>query len=57
MIESGVTKNGKIRQLKDGNFYPFNNMKDNFQGQLLEKVMDNDNKKDENVEKVLLFTT
>ena len=32
-------------------------MKDNFQDQLLENVMDNDNKKDEKIEKVMLLTT
>ena len=32
-------------------------MKDNFQDQLLENVIDDDNKKDENVDKVMLWTT
>ena len=43
--------------MKDDNVYLLNDMKDNFQDQLLENVMDNDNKKDEKIEKVMLLTT
>ena len=56
MIEEGVTKKRKIGQLKDDNFYLLNSKRYNLQEQLLENVMDDDNKKHENVEKVLLLT-
>ena len=55
MIESGVTKNGIIGQLKYDNVYLVNNMKDNFQYQLLEKFTNDDNKKNEFFEKALLL--
>ena len=32
-------------------------MKDNFQNELLESIMDDNNKKDENFEKIMLLTT
>ena len=57
MNEAGVTKKIKIGSLKYDNVYLLNYMKDNFQDQLLQIVMDGDNKKDENIEKVMLLTT
>ena len=58
IIEAGVTNiNEKNGQLKDDHIYFLNGMKDNFQDQLLENVIDDDNKKDENVDKVMLWTT
>ena len=47
----------KNRQLKDDNAYSLNNMKDNFQDQLLDHVKDDDNKRYENVDKFVLLTT
>ena len=57
MIEAGVTKKRKIGQLKNDNFYLYNSKIYNLQEQLLENFMDDDNKKHENVEKVLFLTT
>ena len=57
IIEAGVTKTEKIGQLKDDHVYLLNDMKYYFQDQLLENVMDDDNKKDESVEKVMLLTS
>ena len=57
IIDAVVTNNETIGQLKYNNVYILNNMKDIFQDQLLENVIDYDNKKYENVENVLLLTT
>ena len=43
--------------MKDDNIYLLNDNKDNFQDQLLENLMDDDNRNDENVEKDLLLTS
>ena len=55
MIEAGVTK--IIGHLKDDNVYIFNNMRYNFQDNLLEIFLDDENKDNENIAKVLLLTT
>ena len=41
--------------MKDDNVYFLNNMNDNFQDKLLEKVLDDEKKDDENIAKVLLL--
>ena len=56
MIEAGVPKKCKMGHLKEDNIYLMNYRKDIFQYQLLENVMGDDNKKDDNVEKCLLLT-
>ena len=56
IIELWVTKNWDIGQFKGDNFYLLNNMKDKFQDQLIEKVMDDDNNEGENVYEFLLLT-
>ena len=56
MIEAGVPKKCKMGHLKEDNIYLLNYRKDIFQYQLLENVMGDDNKKDDNVEKCLLLT-
>ena len=51
MIEARATKHSKIGKLKYDHVYLLNNIKDNFQDQLLDNVMDDDNKKDETMRK------
>ena len=43
--------------MKDDNVYLLNNVNDNFQENLIEKTLDDENKDDENIAKVLLLTT
>ena len=43
--------------MKDDTVYLLNDNKDNFQDQLLENVLDDDNRNDENVEKYILLTS
>ena len=52
MNEAGVTEKNKNRQLKDDNVYLLNNMNDKFQDKLLEKVVDERKKDNENIAKV-----
>ena len=50
-IKAVVTKIFKNVQFKDNNVYLFNDIIDNLQDKLPENVRDDDNKRDENIEK------
>ena len=53
MMELGEIKTKTFQQLKNDNIYILNNMNIFFQDKLLWKVLDDDKKDDENIEKVL----
>ena len=55
MMELGEIKTKTFQQLKNDNMYILNNMNIFFQDKLLWKVLDDDKKDDENIEKVLLL--